>query len=236
MDLYGGEPARPNFDPDYIRTALERSLQRLRTDYVDLYQLHNPPQKLAVEDAVWETLADLRRQGKVRFYGISARTVNDALRYLKADAREPGRFGDTVQVAYNMLDQQAATKGVFVLARRRDIGVIACVPLASGMLTGKYGSGHRFPPEDFRSDWPPARLRETARRVEALRFLVGPQRTHVQTALAFVLSQEAVSTVIAGARNALQVEENVGASDMAPLPDEDLRAAQELYERGFDPH
>ena len=237
FDFYRGEPVRSNFRPEYIRTALEKSLSRLGSDYVDIYQLHNPPQKLAKEAGVWETLADLKARGMVRFYGVSARTANDALAYLRS-AEEDGegsrRFGDTLQVAYNLLDQEAATKGAFVQAFRQDWGVIARVPLASGMLGGKYGAGHEFPPDDFRSDWSRERVAETARRVQTLRFLVRePIATLPQAALAFVLSQEAVSTVIAGAKTPEQVEENAAASDLAPLPDEDLRRAQVLYETDF---
>ncbi len=236
IDFYCGEPARANFDPKYIRTALEKSLARLGTDYVDVLQLHNPPQKLAKDDAVWETLADLKAEGKMRFFGISARTANDALAYLRAADGDPPsrRFGDTLQAGFNLLDQKAATKGVFVEAYRQDWGVISRVPLASGLLSGKYAADHFFPPEDFRANWPRERLAETVRRVETLRFLVKPPvETLSQAALAFALSQEAVSTVIPGARTPEQIQEDVAASDLAPLPRDDLRRAQDLYERGF---
>jgi len=237
VDFYTGEPAKHNFAPDYIRTALERSLERLRTDYVDILQLHNPPQKLAKDASVWEALADLKREGKVRFFGVSARTVNDALAYLKAahaGEEHSRRFGDTLQVAFNLLEQEAAAKGVFVEAHRQDRGIIARVPLASGMLTGKYTGDHYFPPTDFRSMWSPGRVGETARRVESLRFLVKPPvESMTQAALAFVLSQDAVSTVITGAKTEAQVEENVRAPELAPLPQDDLRRAEELWERGF---
>ena len=237
IDFYAGEPAKPNFSPEYIRTALERSLERLRTDYLDILQLHNPPQKLAKDDGVWDTLAELKREGKLRFFGISARTANDALAFLKAadaDDEHSRRFGDTLQVAFNLLEQDAAAKGVFVEAYRQDWGIIARVPLASGMLTGKYAGDHYFPPTDFRSTWSPGRVGETARRVQTLRSLVKPPvDTMTQAALAFVLSQEAVSAVITGAKTEAQVEENVRAPELAPLPQDDLRQAQELWETGF---
>lgn len=232
-----GVHARPNFDPAYLRLALEASLERLRSDYVDAYLLHNPQQKVARDDRVWDLLADLKAEGKIRFYGISARTANDVRFYLRTAHGENDehsrRYGDVIQVAYNMLDQEAALKEVFVEAARQDWGVVSRVPLASGMLSGKYQADHYFPPDDFRGDWSPARLTETVRRVEKLRFLSSDDRTLAQTALAFALSQEAVSTVIAGAKNVSQVEEDVAASDHAPLPDGDLRAAQDLYERGL---
>jgi aryl-alcohol dehydrogenase-like predicted oxidoreductase len=235
VDFTRGEPTRHNYQPTYLREALDSSLERLRTTYVDVFHLHNPPQKLARDDSVWDALADLRASGKIRFFGVSVKSANDALAYLRAerDSGQPGRFGDTLQVAYNLLDQEAAARGVFVEAVRQDWGVIARVPLASGLLAGKYGAGHYFPPSDWRSMWSPGRLAESTRRVETLRFLATPDRSLAQTAIAFVLSEPAVSTVISGARSPAQVEENTTASELAPLSDEALREAKRLYQNDF---
>lgn len=224
IDFYHGEPARNNFDPAYIRSAIERSLERLRTDYLDLFQLHNPPQKLARESGVWEELRAAQREGKVRYFGVSCRTANDARAYMRAAeaAEDPRAFGDTLQVAYNLLDQEAADRDVFIEAHRYDWGIISRVPLASGVLSGRYGAAHRFPPNDFRADWSPERLAETSRRIESLRFLETPGRTLAQAAIAFCLSQPAVSTVITGAKTPSQVEENAAAGDLAPLSAEEL--------------
>ena len=236
VDFTRGEPSRHNYEPAYIREALERSLERLRTTSVDVYQLHNPPQKLAKNDTVWDTLAELRDAGLVRHFGVSAKTANDALAYLRAERESgvPGRFGDTLQVPYNMIEQEAAAKGVFVEAVRQDWGIIARVPLASGLLAGKYGESHYFPPSDWRSMWSPARLAERVRQVEALRFLARSERSLAQTAIAFVLSEPAVSTVISGAKTLEQVAENAAASELAPLSDEELREAKRLFESGFE--
>jgi aryl-alcohol dehydrogenase-like predicted oxidoreductase len=225
IDFYHGEPTRNNFEPAYIRTAIERSLDRLRTDYIDLFQLHNPPQKLAKEPGVWQTLHEMQAEGKVRYFGVSCRTANDARAYIRAAEAndDPRMFGDTLQIAYNLLDQQAAAKDVFVEAHRHDWGIISRVPLASGALSGKYSATHKFPANDFRVDWSAERLAETSRRVEALRFLETPTRTLAQAAIAFCLSQPAVSTVITGAKTPAQVEENAAASNHAPLSNEELR-------------
>lgn len=224
IDFYRGEPTRNNFDPQYIRVAIERSLERLRADYIDLFQLHNPPQKLAKETGIWETLRELQREGKIRYFGVSCRTANDARAYMRAAEAhdDPHHFGDTLQLAYNLLDQEAAQKDVFVEAHRHDWGVISRVPLASGALSGRYTATHSFPANDFRSDWSSARLAETARRVDALRFLETPARSLAQAAIAFCLSQPAISTVITGAKTQPQVEENASASQLAPLSPEDL--------------
>ena len=233
-DTHGGF-ARSNFAPAYIRRAVEKSLERLRTDYIDLYQLHNPPQKLTKDDAVWETLANLQRQGAIRYYGVSSSTANDARAYLRASEAtdDRRRFGDTLQVAYNILDQEAAAKGIFIEAHRQGWGVISRVPLASGLLAGQYSADHRFPSNDFRSGWAGDRLAETVRRVEALRSAMSGDLALVQASLAFVLSQPTVSTVIVGARTSAQIEETAEAGDHVPLPDEALRAAYDLYSAGF---
>jgi aryl-alcohol dehydrogenase-like predicted oxidoreductase len=196
---------------------------------VDVLFLHNPPQKLAKEAGVWHALAELQGEGMVRFFGVSARTANDARAYLRAADGDPPdrRFGDVIQVAYNLLDQEAAATGVFVEAHRQDWGVVSRVPLASGMLGGRYRAGHYFPPEDFRATWSRERIDATIARVDELRFLSRPGRSLAQTAIAFCLSQDAVSTVISGARNPEQVEENVAAIESAPLPPEEVRAVYE---------
>ena len=235
FDFTRGALTRPNFAPEYIQSAVEASLSRLETDSIDLYLLHNPPQKLAKEPGIWETLADLRREGKIRCYGVSAHTANDARAFLRAAevSEDPRRFGDVVQVAYNLIDQEAAAKDVFVEAHRQDWGVISRVPLASGMLTGKYSAEHYFPQDDWRAGWSRSRVAETARKVEVVRFLEDESRTLAQASLAFCLSQPAISTVIVGAKTAEQAEANASASAIAPLPEDEQRSASDLYARGF---
>lgn len=233
-DFRFGEPVRDNYSAAYIRIAVEDSLRRLNSDYIDLYQVHNPPQKLAKDDKVWDTLAALKAEGKIRAFGVSTKNAYDARAYLRAEesAGEPGRFGDTLQVAYNMLDQEAAVKDVFVDAHRQDWGMIGRVPLASGVLSGKYGVDHVFEPGDFRGDWSPETKAEKVRRVDALRFLENDARTLGQAAIAFCLSEPAMSTVISGAKSAVQVEGNVAAGEHAPLSADEMRRVRELYTAG----
>jgi aryl-alcohol dehydrogenase-like predicted oxidoreductase len=230
IDFYHGEPARNRFEPSYIRSAIERGVERLRTDYIDLFQLHNPPEKLARDSAIWEELSAAQREGRIRYFGVSCRTANDARAYIRAaeGAEDPRAFGDTLQVAYNLLDQEAAEKDVFVEAHRQGWGIISRVPLASGLLSGRYGATHKFPPNDFRADWSAESLSEASRRIEELRFLEVPGRTLAQAAIAFCLSQPAVSTVITGAKTPGQVEENTVASELAPLSHEELARIRSL--------
>lgn len=119
-----------NFNPAYLRFALHQSLRRLATDHVDLYQLHNPLTEVLFEPTVIEALQRLREQGKVRWVGVSAATVEDAIEAVLAG------WPDTIQVPYNMLAVSGETK-LFPLATSKGVGVIAREPLANGFLTEK---------------------------------------------------------------------------------------------------
>lgn len=213
MNFYEGEQ-HLDFRPNYIEFALEESLKRLDTDYVDLYQLHNPePEHLT--DKLFSVLTRLQEQGKIRHYGISLNS-----RYEGAEILADKPFA-SVQTIYNLLDQQAATK-VFPLARDDNIGVIARVPLGSGRLSGKFSPTHTFAPEDHRrkrsADW----IEEGIRATKRLNALVRDRRSLTQAALQFVLAQSAVSVTIPGAKSLQQVEENIAALTAPPLTDDEL--------------
>ncbi|HRX04972.1 MAG TPA: aldo/keto reductase [Anaerolineae bacterium] len=202
---------RLDFDPGYIRFAVEQSLRRLQTDVIDLYQLHNPSLAQIADGGVFDVLDDLKRAGLIRFYGVS---IHDPAEGLAAIA---GGRCDTIQVVYNMFSQDAAQQ-LFPAARAANVAIIAREPLANGLLSGKYDAADDFPHGDIRSRWPAhyraARI-ETA--VWLKQKLATPERTLAQAALRFVLDQPAVSVVIAGAKTPQQVVQNLAASDLPPL-------------------
>jgi len=226
-DFYNG-PFRKNFDPDYIRFALEKSLQRLQTDYIDLYQLHNPPLMMLERGEHYEILDTLKAEGKIRYYGVS---VHDAYEGMMAiDTGKP----DVIQVVYNLIRHDAREE-LLPFAAERDVGVIAREPLASGMLTGKYGPDTTFTEGDIRAEWPPEYLAFQAQLVDKLRFLATDgQRTLAQAALRFVLDEPAVSVVIPGAKTVAHVEENVAASALDALPESERAAVQDIVEGAMD--
>lgn len=203
MNFYEGDK-HLDFRPQYIASALERSLVRLGTDYVDLYQLHNPEMHHLTDD-VFALLERLREQGKVRYYGVSLNSRMEGLAGLN------NRAAASLQVMYNLLDQRAADD-VFPWAMERDVGVIARVPLSSGRLAGKFKATHTFAPGDHRGKRPPAWIAEGVEQTERLSFLVREGRTLAQAALQFVLAHPAVSVTIPGAKSPQQVEENVAAA------------------------
>ncbi len=223
-DIYSPEP-RKNFAPSYIEFALEQSLKRLQTDYLDLYQLHNPTAE-EMRDEVFEVLERLKGKGKIRFFGVSLDSRFSGQEHLR------DRPIASVQGVYNLLDQRAASL-LFPEAHRRGWGVIARVPLASGFLTGKYGSDSTFPEGDRRRDWSREQIGEMVRQVGAVRFLAKGGRTLAQAALLFVLAAPDVSVVIPGAKTVTQVEENVRAVEAPPLSPEELHEVARLAASGF---
>lgn len=229
-DFYAGgsEGKWPkNFSESYIKTAIDRSLQRLQTDYVDLYQLHNPPEDILRKGEVFNFLEDLKSAGKIRFYGVSVTTPSEGVLALNQ------RGVSSIQVVYNMLEQEAA-EVLLPAAKKRNVAIIARVPLASGFLSGKYTASSAFPEGDRRKTWPAERIAEYIAKVEKLRFVTNSNRSMAQAALKFVLASDAVSTVIPGCKNDRQVEENVAASQADSLSREELTKVQELCAKGFN--
>lgn len=200
-----------SFAADYIRFACEQSLRRLRSDVIDLYQLHNPSLEVLLADETWTVLADLKAAGKIRFCGVSIHAVAEG------QAAVTSGQVDALQVVYNLLDREMA-QTLFPLAQAANIGIIAREPLANGLLSGHYQPGVTFSPQDHRSRWPAEVLNQ---RVISAQLLLAnlptATATPAQVAIRFALDHPAVSTVIPGAKNPAQVAENLAAVDLPPL-------------------
>jgi aryl-alcohol dehydrogenase-like predicted oxidoreductase len=216
-----------NFDPDYITSALEASLKRLQIDTIDLYQLHNPSPEVMRRGEIFERLDRCKREGKIRFYGVSPEKTSDGL-----VAIETGK-PDTLQVVYN-IPYQNPEEQLFPLAQREHIGILARVPLERGVLSGRFKSTAEFTQKDWRRGaFSEEGLAQTHAAVEKLGFLVkGDVPTLAQAALRFILSNPAVSTVIPGIRTVKQVEDNIAVSGKI-LPSEDLAHLRALYRSDF---
>ena len=224
-DFYHGG-VRMNFDPGYIAFALERSLKRLRTDHVDLYQLHNPPSEMMGDPATYEVLETLEAEHKIDQYGVSVHEPHEAL--LCLDAGKP----DALQIPFSLFRQEWIEE-VLPAARRANVGIIAREPLGNGFLTGAIHPDARFPPGDIRSHWPPTMIGARSLAAKSLSFLVRPGRTIAQAALRFVLAFPEVSVAIPGAKTVAQVEENASAGDSPLLTPEEMRRARESYGKDF---
>ncbi|HXG59364.1 MAG TPA: aldo/keto reductase [Thermoanaerobaculia bacterium] len=199
---------RKDFSKKHIFVAVHGSLKRLRTDYIDLYQAHNPTLEDLRREEIQEAMEMLQDQGKIRFWGVSITGPEEGVEIIRRG------WGHALQVLYNILNQ-APEKELLPLAREKNYGIIARVPLASGLLTGKFRHETAFPSDDIRQNFlTPKRLAEAIERVDEARAIVGgAARSLSEAALQFVLAHEAVATTIPGARNIRQVEANAAAAE-----------------------
>ncbi len=226
-DFYHGG-VRMNFDAGYLAFALERSLKRLRTDHVDLYQLHNPPAEVMGDPATYDALDSLKAENKILHYGVSIHEPYEGL--LCIEAGKP----QTLQVPFSILRQEWVDD-FFTDARKADVGVIAREPLGNGFLAGKIPPNAQFPHGDIRHQWPPQMVAARSSLASRLGFLKGRDRTLAQAALQFVLAYSEVSTTIPGCKTADQVDENLGASNAPPLSRDEIKKLRDLYSEDFRP-
>jgi len=213
--MVGPNRGKRIFEPDYIARVMDESLQRLQTDYIDLYQLHNPTVDVIEGGEVWQVLAKAKQAGKIRHYGVSINTMEEGIAAVK-DGR-----AETIQVEYNLLTQEPAEK-IFPLAQQADVGIIARIPLKRGILTGKLTQADeaRFQGEDVRArSFKGEPFAKELAKAAKLGFLVqAPVKTLTQAAIAFCIAHPAVSVVIPGARNAEQMRENAAGADIEIAP------------------
>ena len=214
-----------DLSPGYIRDALEASLRRLQTDYVDLYQLHSPDVSyLKDHPEVFDTLVDLRRAGKVRTLGLSARSPVEALAILDLFDFE------SVQVNFNLIDHRAADDKLFVRAAENKIAIIARTPLCFGYLTGRLSGRKDFQGRDHRANWPEDQLRRWADAPGLFNHLYERRGcTPAQLALLFCLSPKDVSTTVPGMMSLNDIFENTTTSDLRPLSAEELDEIAIIY-------
>ncbi len=230
--LMGQEERRRRFDPDYIRYACEQSLRRLRTDYIDLYQLHNPNMEVIERDEIFETLEELVKEGKIRYYAAAlgpdvgwTEEAVSCMRYRNVSA---------LQIIYSILEQGPA-RDLFPIAEDANVGLISRLPHASGVLTDRYVDGiPDFDPSDHRPHRKQEWLKRALARASAVRFLAEDTgRTIAQSAIAFCLAQPAIAAVLPNLTNLDELEEYTAAADAPPLSREELRMLDELWQEGF---
>lgn len=214
------EPISATFPADWIVECTEKSLRNLNTDYIDVQQLHAWTDPYNQQLEWYEALMRLRKQGKIRFFGVSA---NDWDPYGTVNLVKSGRV-NSIQVIYNIFEQRPGEK-LFPAALEHKVGIIVRVPFEEGLLTGRLGPDYVFSGGDWRAEWlTPKRLKEVAQRVERLKEFLTPDRdTLASLALKFCLSHPAVSTVIPGMRRIRHVEENCAVSDGKLLSTEELK-------------
>jgi aryl-alcohol dehydrogenase-like predicted oxidoreductase len=259
-DVYGSEPLlgqlrRQRTEPFYVATKMgrmaspdghgltpanmvrftENSLRNLNIDVIDLMQLHSLPIEV-YNDEVFGVLDDLVTQGKIRHYGVSVERIVEAERAIEFPNVQ------SVMIVFNMFRQRPAD--VFLdEARRRGVGILARVPLASGMLTGKMTPATTFEPSDHRSfnrngeafdkgeTFSGVDFEIGLRAVEELRPLVPPNATLAQMALRWILMFDTITCTIPGAKRPAQAEDNISAAELPPLSEETMAKVRDIYDR-----
>ncbi|HEV2118524.1 MAG TPA: aldo/keto reductase [Candidatus Bathyarchaeia archaeon] len=224
-DFYHGAP-KMNFNADYLEFALGKSCERLGSDYIDLYQLHNPPTQLVKDGRAFKILEKLKASGIIRHYGISIHDPQEGLL-----AMRNGELG-AVQVAFSILRQEAKNQ-LFREATKNNVGIIAREPLANGFLAGKLKAESSFSQGDIRHTFPLEYISQLTLAADKLRFLESKNRTLAQAAVRFVLDHKDVSTVIPGAKTREQVDEDLASSESPSLTGEELLRIKFLRDQGF---
>lgn len=233
-----GRRLDPHIAAGYNRKNLtafvERSLQNLGMDALDLVQLHCPPTEVYYMPEVFGVMDDLAAAGKIKHYGVSVEKVEEAIKAIEFPNVK------SVQIIYNIFRQRPAEL-FFKRAKEKQVAILARVPLASGLLTGKMTRQTTFAADDHRQfnrhgeafdvgeTFAGVDYETGLQAVEEIRKMVPSGMTMAQFALRWILMADAVSTVIPGAKNRTQATDNAAAADFVPLPDETMAALRVLY-------
>ena len=217
-----------------LTAFVERSLKNLDTDAIDLLQLHCPPTAVFYEPEVFGVMDDLVKDGKVRFYGVSVEKVEEALKAIEF----PGV--QSVQIIFNLFRHRPAEL-LFEQTLKRKIGILARVPLASGMLTGKMKKNSSFASDDHRffnregasfdrgETFSGVDYETGLLAVEKLKSICPADMQLTQFALRWILMFDAVTCAIPGAKRPSQVEENFSAADLPPLSEKVMEQVRDIY-------
>ncbi len=236
------DPGWPkNFEADTIRLHTERSLQRLGVEALDLTQTHCVPPEIMRQDSVWEALRQLKREGKIKAFGASVESMEEARNCLQVAGLS------SLQIIFNVF-RQKPIEDLFVAAKAQGVAIIVRLPLASGLLGGKLTANSHFAPKDHRTfnrDGQSFNVGETfaglpfakgLELVEELRPLVPQGWTMSEWALRWCLDFDAVTTVIPGATRPTQASDNARASERELLPRATHDRLTQLYREKIAPH
>jgi aryl-alcohol dehydrogenase-like predicted oxidoreductase len=219
-----------------LTAFVERSLKNLETEALDLLQLHCPPTEVYYMPEVFGVLDDLVKVGKLHYYGVSVEKVEEALKAIEYPNVQ------SVQIIFNLFRQRPADL-FFEQAKLRKVGILARVPLSSGMLTGKFTRDSKFTSDDHRAfnrqgesfdrgeTFSGVDYETGLKAVEELKKICPPGMSLTQFALRWILMFDAVTCAIPGAKRPSQAEENFSAADLPPLTDEVMKAARAIYEQ-----
>ena len=224
------------YTPEAIEGFVDQSLRNLEVDALELVQLHCPPTEVYYMPEFFDGMDEIKRKGKILHYGVSVEKVEEALKAIEYPGVE------SVQIIFNMFRRRPAER-FFAEAQARDVAIIARVPLASGLLTGKMTADSTFDEDDHRrfnrkgeafdvgETFSGVDFEDGLRAAEEIRKLVPEGVSMAQFALQWILSFDAVSTVIPGAKNARQARDNAAAGDLGPVPERTMNEVERVYDR-----
>lgn len=227
----GGQREHPHdWSPKFARFAVEQSLARLGTDYVDWLQLHNPRMDALENAELAFELAKLKEEGKLQAWGAA---LGPAIGW-----RDEGLYAvreggvSSMQIIHNLLEQDPG-RDFIEAGRETGAGFVVRVPHSSGLLEGHYTESTTFPEGDHRNHRPRQWLLDGLKKVEQLRFLEGPARTLGQAAIQWLLAEPSISSVLPNIYDEAQLREFAAASESPALADTDLARVQGLYATNF---
>ena len=231
IERIGHQERIQRFEPDFIRFACEQSLRRLKTDFIDIYQLHNPRIDTIEKDEVFAVLDDLVAEGKLRYYGSALGP--DIGWFEEGEASMRGRQVHSLQIIYSILEQEPARR-FFPIAEDEQVGLISRVPHASEVFTGRYSEPPAFDPSDHRAhrkhDW----MVQALKKVDQVKFLAEDTgRTLSQAAIKFCLAQGSIISVLPNITNAGDLTGYASATETPDLTDDENQQLDELWENGF---
>jgi len=227
-----GQQERPqDWSEEFIRFALEQSLERLGTDYIDFLQLHNTKMDAVEDDELFALMEQFQNEGKIRTYGIA---LGPKIGWLEEGVKAMrDRNIEGVQIIYNLLEQDPG-RDLIETARETNTSLIVRVPHSSGMLEGHYDENTTFAKNDHRRHRPKEWLTTGLQKVEQLSFLTASgERTLGQAALKFVLASPEVISTLPNIYGEEQMEEFAATSETPDLTPEELSRIAELYENDF---
>lgn len=223
-----------NYSEERVRAYCESSLKRLNRETIDLYQIHCPPLEILQDGSVFDVLEKLKAEGKIRYYGVSVETVEEGLYCIE------NTNASSLQVIFNIFRQKPMEE-LFPQAVKNGIGILARVPLASGLLTGKFSKDTTFEEDDhrrFNQDGEAFNVGETFAGLEfkkgvelskQLEWIAKGRENMTKAALKWILEHEAVTSVIPGFRNVKQVEDNLGALEVKDYTQEEMEQLKTFY-------
>jgi aryl-alcohol dehydrogenase-like predicted oxidoreductase len=224
------------YNRENLNVFIERSLKNLKVDTIDLLQLHCPPTEVYYLPEVFGIMDDFVQEGKIRYYGVSVEKVEEALKAIEYPNVQ------SVQIIFNMF-RHRPSELFFEQAKKHKVGILARVPLASGMLTGKFNKDSTFASDDHRNfnrngeafdrgeTFSGVDYNTGLKVLEELKAICPEGMSMVQFALRWILMFDAVTCTIPGAKRPSQAEENFSASDLSPLSDQTMKKIKDIYDK-----